>query len=70
MVELKKEGVIRKIVVTGCLAERYRDEVLSEIPEVDAVVGIGSNSDICEVCEKVCGGEEDIKTSAKNLPAA
>ena len=33
MVELKKEGVIRKIVVTGCLAERYRDEVLSEIPE-------------------------------------
>ena len=62
MVELKKEGVIRKIVVTGCLAERYRDEVLSEIPEVDAVVGIGSNSDICEVCEKVCGGEEDIKT--------
>ena len=34
MVELKKEGVIRKIVVTGCLAERYRDEVLSEIPEV------------------------------------
>ena len=59
---LKKEGVIRKIVVTGCLAERYRDEVLSEIPEVDAVVGIGSNSDICEVCEKVCGGEEDIKT--------
>lgn len=62
MVELKKEGVIRKIVVTGCLAERYRDEVLSEIPEVDAVVGIGSNSDICEVCEKVCGGEENIKT--------
>ena len=61
MVELKKEGVIRKIVVTGCLAERYRDEVLSEIPEVDAVVGIGSNSDICEVCERVCGGEEDIK---------
>lgn len=35
---------------------------MSEIPEVDAVVGIGSNSDICEVCEKVCGGEEDIKT--------
>ena len=66
MVELKKEGVIRKIVVTGCLAERYRDEVLSEIPEVDAVVGIGSNSDICEVCEKVCGGEENIKNpSAK-----
>ena len=53
MVELKKEGVIRKIVVTGCLAERYRDEVLSEITEVDAVVGIGSNSAIFEGCEKV-----------------
>lgn len=38
-----------KVVVTGCLAERYREEVLSEIPEVDAVVGIGSNKNICDI---------------------
>ncbi len=38
-----------KVVVTGCLAERYRSELVKEIPEVDAVVGIGCNSKICEV---------------------
>ncbi len=57
MAELKKEGSVGKIIVTGCLAERYRDEIFSEIPEVDAVVGIGSNEDICEICEKVINGE-------------
>ena len=46
MVELKKEGVISKIIVTGCLAQRYKEEIVKEIPEVDAVVGIGANGDI------------------------
>ena len=40
---LKKEGRIKKIVVTGCLSERYRDELAREIPEADIVLGIGSN---------------------------
>lgn len=54
--EYKKAGLISGIVVTGCLAERYRDEILEEIPEVDAVVGIGANSDIVKICQKVmCG---------------
>lgn len=57
MAELKKEGVIGKIVVTGCLAERYREEIFKEIPEVDAVVGIGSNADICAICKRVLEGE-------------
>lgn len=57
MVELKKEGTIGKIIVTGCLAERYKEEILTEIPEVDAVVGIGSNADICDICNKTIGGE-------------
>lgn len=65
MVELKNEGVVGKIVVTGCLAERYKDEVLTEIPEIDAVVGIGSNGDICDICEKVLGEEsEPVKSFA------
>ena len=42
-----------KVVVTGCLAERYRDEISKEIPEVDAVVGIGSNKDICDIINKL-----------------
>ena len=55
--ELKKEGRIKKIIITGCLAERYKDEVASEIPEADAVVGIGCNDRICDVIEKVLEGD-------------
>ena len=44
---LKKEGRIKKIVVTGCLAERYREELAKEIPEADIILGIGSNSELC-----------------------
>ena len=55
--ELKKEGRIKKIIITGCLAERYKDEVASEIPEADAVVGIGCNDKICDVIEKVLEGD-------------
>ena len=57
MAELKKEGIIGKIIVTGCLAERYKEEILSEMPEVDAVVGLGSNKDIAEICERVISGD-------------
>ena len=55
--ELKKEGRIKKIIITGCLAERYKDEVASEIPEADAVVGIGCNDRICDIIEKVLEGD-------------
>ena len=44
---LKKEGRIKRIVVTGCLAERYRETLCQQIPEADVVLGIGSNSEIC-----------------------
>lgn len=57
VVEMKKEGSVEKIIVTGCLAERYKDEILNEIPEVDAVVGIGANGDIVTVCKNVLLGE-------------
>ena len=55
---LKQEGRIKAVIITGCLAERYKDEVLKEIPEVDAVVGIGSNERICEIIKDVCKGEK------------
>ena len=50
---LKKEGRIKALVVTGCMAERYRDAVLEELPEVDAVVGIGSNHKIAEIIGRI-----------------
>ncbi len=58
MVELKNDGVIKGIIVTGCLAERYNEEILKEIPEVDAVIGIGDNDNIASVCAKVAAGEQ------------
>ncbi|MBQ3919620.1 MAG: 30S ribosomal protein S12 methylthiotransferase RimO [Oscillospiraceae bacterium] len=55
--ELKKEGRIKHIIVTGCLAERYRDELMAELPEVDACVGLGKNGAICDVIARVTNGE-------------
>lgn len=54
--EYKTAGLISAIVVTGCLAERYQDEILKEIPEVDAVIGIGADRDIVKVCQKALVG--------------
>ena len=49
---LKKEGKIKSLIVTGCMAERYRDDILEEIPEVDAVVSLGANHRIVEAVER------------------
>lgn len=54
--ELKNRGLIKAIIVTGCLAERYKNEVLKEIPEVDAVIGIGANNNIADVVDKAIMG--------------
>lgn len=56
LAKLKAEGKIKAIIVTGCMAERYREEILKELPEVDAVIGIGGDSDIAAVIEKVLTG--------------
>ena len=64
--KLKAEGTIQRIVVTGCLAERYRDDILEEMPEVDAVVGLGANADIVDVCKKVLEGERFSKYGEKS----
>ncbi|MBO4339511.1 MAG: 30S ribosomal protein S12 methylthiotransferase RimO [Clostridia bacterium] len=54
MAELKKEGTVGKILVTGCLAERYKEQLRKEIPEIDGVIGIGANDDIVSAVEKLC----------------
>ncbi len=58
MAELKKEGSISKILVTGCLAERYKDEIFKEFPEVDGVLGLGANGDIVSAVNAVMNGEK------------
>lgn len=58
LAELKKEGKIKAIIVTGCLAERYNSEIMKELSEADAVIGIGKNADIAEVVTKALEGEK------------
>ena len=54
----KQEGKLKLLVVTGCLAERYRDDITEEIPEVDMVVGIGSNGKIGELIRAALKGDK------------
>ena len=58
MAALKAEGRLGKIVVTGCLPQRYRDELLEELPEVDGILGTGSYTDIVPALEAVMEGDQ------------
>ena len=54
---LKQEGLIGKILVTGCLSQRYQDEITQEMPEVDGILGTGSYTEIVPAIEKLLEGE-------------
>ena len=56
--ELKEQGQLKCVVVTGCLAERYREEIAKEIPEADVVLGIGSNADIAKAITQALDGKK------------
>ena len=58
LAQLKKEGKIKAIIVTGCLAQRYNSEIMKELSEVDAVIGIGKNADIAKVVQNALDGEK------------
>src|SRR5579864_2082909 len=60
MAEYKKTGRARKLVVAGCLVERYRDDILRQLPEVDALIGTNEVEKIVEVCEDAVGVEAPI----------
>ena len=74
MAELKKAGQVKKIIVTGCMAQRYKGDVLTELPEVDAILGTGSYGDIAAVIEAVMAGGSrpcllgNIHTAPQNGP--
>ncbi len=66
--ELKKWGKCKYIIATGCLVERYREQIFEEMPEVSALLGVGSLEDIADACSAVMRGERyssfrDKKTS-------
>ena len=68
MAELKAAGRLGKIIVTGCLSERYRAEVRTELPEVDALVGVGSFGEIVDVVREALSGAEPDRFGDKNAP--
>lgn len=59
--KLKEEGSIKHIVVTGCLAERYKEQIAKELPEADAVLGLSANGDIAQVLKTVA---QNIRTES------
>lgn len=64
MADYKKDGNLKKLVVCGCLSERYKDELIKEIPEIDAVVGTGDLDKIGEVVDSIQNGNKEIKVGS------
>jgi len=64
--QMKEDGQVKVVVVTGCLAERYREEVANEIPEADVVLGIGKNMDIIQAIDDALHGKKTIAFGDKN----
>ncbi len=63
--KLKNDGTLKKIIITGCLTERYREEAAELFPEADAVIGIGNNKDIVDVLDHVLAGERYVNFAPK-----
>ena len=66
---LKKNRKLKGIVVTGCLAERYREEVMNEMPEIDAMLGVGSIDRIVRAIKEVMKGRKYVSFEDKNTSA-
>lgn len=61
MADYKKEGHCKALIVTGCMAQRYKDEIFEALPEVDAVVGTGDFESIGDVIKRLLEGEKQVK---------
>ena len=68
MGQLKQEGHIGKILVTGCLSQRYQQEILTEMPEVDGVLGTGSYTKIVEAVDEILNGNTVSDFDSIDLP--
>ena len=60
MAEYRKSGRCKALIVTGCLAQRYKQEIIDEIEEVDAVIGTTAHDEIFEVIEKTLAGQKEL----------
>ena len=58
LARLKEEGQLKKLLVTGCLSQRYSQDIRTELPEVDGLLGTGSYTDVVSAIEELMAGEE------------
>lgn len=68
LAELKKAGLLKKILVTGCLSQRYEDDIRESLPEVDGMLGTGSFGEICTAVDAVMQGGKPLLFADKNGP--
>lgn len=68
MAELKKEGLLGKILVTGCLSQRYQKQILEELPEVDGILGTGSYTEIVPAIERLLADEQVVDFGSIDAP--
>ena len=66
--QLKQEGLVGSILVTGCLSQRYQQEILQELPEVDGVLGTGSYTKVVEAVEALLQGQQVSDFDSIDLP--
>ncbi len=69
MADLKKEGNLKKLVVAGCLSERYKEELMNEIPEIDAIIGTGDVGKVAEVVDSILEGEKKMAVGSLDFIA-
>ena len=58
--KMKKQGKCRALIVAGCLAQRYKDELARELPEADGIIGTAEIPRIAEICDRVLGRQEHV----------
>src|SRR5262245_31872752 len=68
MLERKREGHVKGVVVAGCLAERQKEMLLEEVPEVDQIVGVFGREEIARVADRVMGGLHEQRTVFRPAP--
>ena len=68
MAQLKEQGLVGKILVTGCLSQRYQDEIMKEMPEVDGVLGTGSYTEVVSAIDKLLAGESVVDFGSIDAP--
>lgn len=68
MIDLKRQGKVKAVVVAGCLAERQKENLLEVVPEVDHLVGVFGREQIAEVCDQALGGINEQRTLFRPAP--